>query len=307
MRILFLARHDSGDNDDEGAIAHALRELGHEVVCVHENIRHRRGPALGTIDADLCLFLKHPTVSEIIETAERMPCAFWFFDMVEPIDGDTSLAGRSEHRRWWFDDVLPHCVAGFCTDGDWVAKDTSGKLVHLTQGFDERKATCQGEPILTMPPIVFCGMVNHGRRRASHVARLKQRWGKSFGVYGDVGGSRLRLHGQQLADLFASTRIVIAPDGPGTDRYQSNRVYLTLGLGGFLLHPYSQVIAAQYEPARELVFYRDRDGCDELIAHYLKHPEERRRLQQAGREATLARNLYRHRVAELLEIVEGRL
>jgi hypothetical protein len=307
VRVLLLARVDPQDNQDELAIKYALEVLGHEVVAVHESPR-RRMVSLESVQADLCLFMKHKTVSEIIGLSHRMPCCFYFFDMVESVSGDPTLLARSEHRKRWFADVLPHVVAGFCTDGDWAAKDKTGKLVHLTQGFDERNAhlASEAKPVDFCPEVVFCGMVNHGQTRASHIAHLERRWGRRFGVVGDSGPNG-RLHGKALADLFAGAKVVIAPDGPGTHKYQSNRVYLSLGLGAFLLHPYSGVIASQYEPQKELAFYKDRDGCDELIRHYLKWPDERARLRKAGHEATLARNLYRHRIAELLRVVKERI
>lgn len=306
MRVLFLARHGSGDNDDEGAVLHALRILGHEVTCVHESPRHRGGVPLEKAKADLCLFFKHPTVSEIADLSQRMPCAYWHFDMIRSVEGDPTLAGRSEHRVRWCQDVLPHVVAGFHTDGDWVAADKSGKLVHLTQGADERVAGF-GEPRYHgTPEVLFTGMVHHGRRRASHVADLRDRYGERFGVLGD-GGPKYRRHGRDLADTFASTKVVVAPDGPTTNRYTSNRAYLTLSLGGFLIHPYTDVLARQYREGAELVMYRSRKECFELIDYYLDRPEERERLRRAGFEATMQRCLYRHRVADLMREVQRRI
>ena len=37
MKIVYVAKHHSGDNDDEGAICYALEALGHEVVRFREN------------------------------------------------------------------------------------------------------------------------------------------------------------------------------------------------------------------------------------------------------------------------------
>lgn len=326
MKVLFVAKHGSGDNQDEDAVAYALRELGHEVRCVHELRRYRGGidvvreAKLGGYD--FCLGFKWETVSEIAEVARHVPYVFWYFDLISN-DDDPTLARRMDQRRRWFADVIPHCLTAFCTDGDWVASwNETGKGIArdggenvlpdihwLTQGMDERVAGF-GTPISESgdrpwPEIVFTGMINHGRRRAEHVASLKERYGNRFYVLGD-SGPRRRLHGRALADYFASVKVVVAPDGPSTDRYWSNRVYNTLGLGGFLLHPYCKGLLTHYSPA-ELTYYSDRGHLGELIDACLDKPDHRRDMARKGYEATLERNLYRHRAEELVRVVKGLL
>lgn len=304
MKILFIARHNSGDNDDEGAIAHALTVLGHQVLCIDE-VRRKRpvGTKLSALQADCCLFLKWPTISELAEVAKNMPCYYWHFDMIRSVVGDPTLEARSQTRIKWCQDVLPYIKLGFHTDGDWVAEDKSGKLRWLTQGMDERVAGRGTKLADEHPLILFTGMVNHGQDRASHVAQLKEYYGVMFGVLGD-GGPKYRKHGRDLADIFASTRIVIAPDGPQTQRYWSNRVYLTLGLGGFLLHPYCDRLGYHYDLGEELITYQNREELIMLIDHYLIKKSEREVMIEKGLKATLERNLYRHRCEDLIKIIQ---
>lgn len=312
MKILFVAKHGSGDNDDEGAVGFALEQLGHEVVRVHEKRRHRdqrQQDALERGQFDLCLFFKHEVVSEIAHVAKRTPCAFYYFDMVRSVSNDPSLSPRSESRIRWMNDVLPHCVAGFATDGDWCAewnaRHKDNRMVWLMQGADERVA---GKGVANDPnaaPILFTGMKHHGRDRANHIDHLERRWGKKFSMLGD-GGPRRRVHGRELANLFASTKVIVAPNGPSTGRYWSNRVFLTLGFGGFLLHPYCEGLTRFYGPD-ELLMYRSIEDCDSLIAKYLDDPDARMRLQVAGYDRTMRDHLYRHRVAELVKTISERI
>lgn len=311
MRILYVANHNCGDNDDEGAITFALRSLGHTVHTVHEKARHRapgQRMLLGERGYDFCLFHKWATVSELAEV--RVPCAFWYFDMIRPVDGDTSLLPRSESRVKWMADVLrlPNVVAGFCTDGDWVLDcplEGREKLYWLTQGADERVAGFGTSTVRDHPPILFTGMKHHGRKRAEHIDRLKERYGERFVMLGD-GGPKYRVHGRALADLFAAAKVVVAPDGPSTDRYWSNRVWLTLSLGGFLLHPHCARLREFYTPA-ELECYRTRDELEEMIDWYLDDADARRKMAQAGHAATINNHLYRYRCVELVKVMEGRL
>ncbi len=146
-----------------------------------------------------------------------------------------------------------------------------------------------------------------GESRALHVRHLRETWGKRFEVLGEHG-IRSRVHGRELADRIASARIIVAPDGPQTDRYWSNRVYLTLGFAGFLLHPYCEELAGQYRDGVDLLFYRSREECDALIGKWLEaEPYQRWAVSEAGYERTVKMHLYRHRCEKLIEVVKERL
>ena len=309
MKIAFLAKHGCGDNQDEDAISHALRQLGHEVTCLPENSRHRNvDPGLlNKLEGhDLLLFLKWPDTTSLARAAAVLPCAYWHFDMIEPVDGDPTLSARSRHRLNWCGEVYPYVIAGFHTDGDYVNK-VGGKLIHLPQGFDERQAAAPG----TAPrqpgaaPVLFTGMINHGQRRAGHIQHLQSRWGRQFAVVGD-GGGRYRYHGQALAGLLQSARVVVAPSGPGTDSYWSNRVVLTCGLGGLLLHPRSSGLFFYYWPGEHLHYYLSEAHLDQLIEYYLDSPAKAEEMALAGHHRTLQANLYRHRCEQLIDAVKER-
>ena len=293
MRILYIAKHSSGGNQDEDAITHALAALGHTVLRVHEIRAHR----ITKTDADFILFHKY----EHVETLKRLgkPAIFYYFDLVDY--PDPTLEGRNQTRRQWMADMLPHVAVGFCSDGDWVAKDKTGKLVYLTQGADER-VTGFGKAVDDcQPPILFTGIRNGGRTRASFVDEMAIRYGETFRQV------RTGLHGRELADAIAGAKIVVAPDGPVTDRYWSNRVYLTLGFGGFLLHPYCEKLAEHYQEGKEIVFYQNRRQLHELIRYYYEEPDVRKRIATAGLQRTIAEHLYRHRIASLIRIVQERI
>jgi hypothetical protein len=326
VKILFVAKHGNHDNADEDAVSFALEQLGHTVIRVQEYRRLREDSRpieewIDTVEADLCLCFKWETVSEMIEVAQRMPLCFWYFDLVS--SECPTLAARMQTRRNWMRDVVPNCKVGFCTDGDWVESfnvehyervagplglrrtECHDALVHLMQGADERVAGF-GERNTSCPPIIFTGMIHHGARRAEHVSHLQAKWGDRFAVIGNRGPLGRR-HGRELADLFASTSIVVAPDGPVTDSYWSNRLWLSLSLGAFLLHPYCAKIADYYRIGEEVICYRSREELDDLIGYYLDRPQKREEIRMAGFKATIDRNLYRHRVAELIAEVERRL
>lgn len=301
IRILYLARHDQlNSGDDEGAITHALTQLGHDVQRVHENKASRAY----RIKADLLLFHKFSGF-DIIRSLE-MKKVFWWFDLVD--FADSTLKKRCHNRKQYMKDVTPLVDLGFLTDGDHVAKDTTGKLVWLPQGADERVIGFGWSRVdAPKPDVMFSGTEHGGLLRSSHIRRLKEKYGSRFLHVENA-------YGRKLADVIASSKIVVAPDGPVTDKYWSNRVYLTLGFGGFLLHPYCKMLAQgdathaeMYEDGKEIVFYHSRDELEEKIDYYLSNHSERRHIQHAGYERTLKQHLYQHRCKKLIQIVQERL
>src|ERR1019366_2280786 len=123
-------------------------------------------------------------------------------------------------------------------------------------------------------------------------------------VLGD-GGHHTRKHGRALADYIAG-KIVVAPDGPQTDHYWSNRVYQVLGFGGFLLHPRCVGLREQYDPY-SLMTYRNWDHLDEMLDDYQQLPHSCKLAAEMGHAVTLRHHLYRHRCEQLIAEVQRHL
>jgi spore maturation protein CgeB len=315
MRILYVAKHNSGDNDDEGAIAFALKKLGHEVICVHEqqkqrNISFRNISQLDKLKADFCLFHKWPNVDEIRNL--KTPKCFWYFDLVT--SDDPPLVERSKTRVQWFNSVIQNVESAFCTDGDWVlsqqATKYAGKYFWLMQGADERvTGPGQQDPNVKQPPLLFTGMINHGSKRVTQITKLKERWGEQLSIIGE-GGPRNRIHGRVLANAIANTKICIAPIGPSTDKYWSNRVFQFLGFGAFLIHPRCSELDNFYTPGLDYLYYTDDGGdypIEEVIQQFIVDGarEDREKIADRGHRTTVASNLYRHRCEVLVNHMRG--
>ena len=295
MRIAYVANHGRGDLDDEGAIAHALRMLGHKVLCVPERTFSGSCPRA---DFLLCHHINRDSRSGNLAAA-RMPVVFWCFDLTE--FPDAALAERNAHRVRWIKEMTELCTVGFMTDGDWVAKDTSGKLVWLLQGFDDRVAAQPYHPTVAFDLLLTAAKWRCGDGRNQFIRDVLVRY-----------GARLRhltsgAYREDLAALIARAKVVLCPDAPVSDRYWSNRVWWSTGLAGFTLHPYCARLAEMYEHDKEIVYYTTRDNLYSKIEYALQNPDYCRKVAEAGRVRTLAQHTYRHRCEVLIRTVRERL
>jgi hypothetical protein len=293
VKIIYLANHNSGGNDDEGAILFALRTLGHDVEPIHE----RLAVTIARKKADLLLFHKWHDPGILSHLHGKMLRVFFYPDLVD--SPDPSLFARCRQRKEWMLTVTPHVELGFMSDGEWVSKDRSGKLVWLTQGADVR--VVQRATVEQDIPILFTGIYAGGAARTSFVDEMKEKYGPDFHHV------QKGVHGKELANLIARAEIVVAPDGPIAGAYWSNRVFLSLGFGAFMLHPYCDRLPEFYEDGSEVVYYRNRSEFHDKIRWYLYRKGQREQIANAGYERTVAEHLYLHRVEKLLSVVKERI
>lgn len=299
VRIVYVARHDQRDsNDDEGAITHALTMLGHDVQRIQER---SSGKATRIPSADLLLFHKCSDVDMLRRFQGKCPRVFWYFDLVDW--RDSTLSNRCRERIDWMQRITPEVDLGFCTDGDWVARDRSGKLYWLPQGADERVVGHGHSSQPSSLPILFTGIrAGGGRQRISWVDEVASRYPQQF--HHVLRGC----HGRELAEIIAGKAIVLAPDSPVMHKYWSNRVYMMLGFGACLIHPRCGGLLEHYLGGEEILYYTDRDSMYALIDHYLDPASaaERQRISEAGLQRTLREHLYRHRCQQLLSVVQSK-
>lgn len=83
------------------------------------------------------------------------------------------------------------------------------------------------------------------------------------------------------------------------------RFWDVLGAGGFLLSNYQSEIPEYFEPGVDLATYSSFAECEELIAYYLQHEDERRQIARNGYEKTKRLFTYEHRVRDMLAILGG--
>jgi hypothetical protein len=299
MKIIYIAKHRPDDWDEGAGISYVLESMGHEVVRIPE-ASLSSGLTLGLPHGDM-LLAHHPNNFDPIHHSQTRPKCFWYFDLVD-FPGDPIIADRCARRVQWHQEAINVFDLGFMNDGDWVQRDRTGKLYVMKEGADERyigRGTVEGRP----GGIAFVGSPRGGVKRMSCIQDLIDRYPDRFFVSG--AREYERVYQRQLADVLTNVEVTVCPDGPVTDWYWSNRVYLMTAFGKFCVHPYCAELAKEFVDGVEIMFYRNRKQMFEIIDWALAHPAERETIAAAGMEATRQRHTYRNRLERMLRIVQA--
>ena len=147
--------------------------------------------------------------------------------------------------------------------------------------------------------------------RRALVDFLRKTYGPRFKLFGDVvenkdPGYPVMAFGKQLNDVYASAKVVVC-DSLNSPVYWSNRVYETLGRGGFAIHPKIEGLEKEFEYGKHLVPYEfgDFDQLKARIDYYLSHEAEREKIRRAGHNFAKNHKTFKHRAEQILRIVAG--
>lgn len=156
--------------------------------------------------------------------------------------------------------------------------------------------------------VCFVGSTNYHaewpyRRRL--VDFLRDAYGRRFRKHGSPESV---VRGEELNRLYASVKVVVGDSlclGFSHPHYWSDRVYETLGRGGFLIHPYIFGMEEEFRDREHLVFYPFGDfrALRRLIDHYLSHDDEREAIRRAGHERVKSSFTYAHRMRTLFSVL----
>ncbi len=204
--------------------------------------------------------------------------------------------------------VYKHIGHFFTVDrkmADWFNQKTKVKGHYLPAGVFDKE--CIYKTVDKTHDIVFVGSkIYHSewKYRPKLIDWLGTTYAGKFEQYGSGGKPGVR--GLKLNKLYWSTKIVVGDtlciDFKYPD-YWSDRVYETLGRGGFLIHPYVSGMEREFEDKKHLVFYEygNFKQLKELIDYYLEHEEEREAIRKAGHELVKEKYTYKNRWEYILK------
>lgn len=179
----------------------------------------------------------------------------------------------------------------------------------LPPGLDERVLERAPSAPRVSPELVFVGSrfgyhEEHGWR-GQLFDTMESKYGNRFCWYGN-GSPRGTLRGPELDGLYASAGHVIVGDScfaGARHAYFSDRLVETLGRSGLLLHP--DLHGCMYEDGRHYLAYDPTpDGLVAAVEDALAMSvEERMSIKREARSIVERRDLWRHRMTELLSVV----
>lgn len=304
MRIAFLGNH-SVSYSSETHHCSSLEALGHDVVRLQEGKATANQIRAATKGCDLFVWVHtHRWHTPGIETvlsdlkARGIPAITYHLDLWKGLRREADM----HTDPYW---QIDHFFTVDRLMADWLNTNTNVRGHYLTAGVYDRE--CYIDTPKAPFDLAFVGSRNYHAEwpwRPQLIDWLRGTYGRRFRHYGNGGLGVVR--GAELNQVYADARIVVGDSlclGYTYPDYWSDRVYETLGRGGFLIHPRVPGMERQFEDGKHLVFYEygDFDGLRDRIGYYLNHEDEREEIRRAGHEHVKANHTYVDRWTEILE------
>lgn len=302
MKIVFLGNFNV-EFSSENHHKKSLEALGHEVVTFQEGVAKAEQIYKQAYNADLFIWVhthgwktrgNGTSMKDVLFRLKqrRVPTVTYHLDL---------WLGLNREKDLHVDPVYKDIEYFFTVDkemADWFNKNTRVKGRYLPAGVFHEEAYAF-QPSAEMNDVIFVGSKGYHPEwpyRPLLLDTLSSMYGDRFKHYGGDGLGIVR--GAELNQLYANTKVVVGDTlciGFDYPYYWSDRVYETLGRGGFIIHPYIKGMEEQFEDKKHLVFYEynNFDDLKEKIDYYLEHDEEREVIRKAGHE--LVRNNYTYK------------
>lgn len=281
---------------DEEGIARSLEKLGVKVLRFEEQFFTKQDlDEIRLERPDFVLFAKLKISDELRpEVLKLGKTICWIPDLYFGLPRAVKIAN----------DVMFKADYVFTPDGGHDAEFKANGINHhlLRQGiYDEECYT--GDAQQTNFKIVFVGGKSpHSNYRQRLMHALSERYGRLFNWIGKQYTFTVR--GRDLNNLFASVPIIIG-DSFYSQHYWSNRIYETLGRGGFMIHPHIEGLGEEFAYYKHFVPYDigDFEGLFEKIEYYLEHDKEREYIRMEGQQYVKDNYTLMQRCQQLLKYI----
>jgi len=134
-------------------------------------------------------------------------------------------------------------------------------------------------------------------------------WGGGWRAVRDPAVRRLvaggPVSGRDKLCVYAGSTLSLNPHHPMNDIVGVNtRAFELAAAGGCQVADFKEDLATLFKPGEEVLVYRDLGELGRLLDHYLARPEEARAIGDNARRRALAEHTLRHRVEEMLAVVQ---
>jgi hypothetical protein len=292
--------------------ASSLKSLGHKVIKLQESEATADQIYKSASESDIFVWVhthgwKTPGILSMEEVLERL--------------NDKGVITLTYHLDLWFglkrqkdldkDPVYKNIQHFFTVDkqmANWFNQQTNVTGHYLPAGvFDQECYTTNKRKV---HDVVFVGSKKYHAEwtyRPKLVNWLGDVYGKGFEHYGGDGIKVVR--GKELNNLYASTKVVVGDTlcpNFTYENYWSDRIYETIGRGGFIIHPYIPGLEKEFVDGEHVVFYEYKNlkQLKELIDYYLVHNDEREKIRLAGHNLVKENYTYKNRWQHIMKEIE---
>ena len=121
-----------------------------------------------------------------------------------------------------------------------------------------------------------------------------------------VAGGPVR--GRAWLCVYSGSMLSLNPHHPMNDIVGVNlRTFELAGAGAAQVVDLKEDLTRLFKPDEEVIVYRDLAELRRQLDHYLARPEEARAIGDNARRRALAEHTLRHRIEEMMTIVESRV
>lgn len=310
MAIVTFLGNFRVDYSTESHHAKTLQSLGHKVIKLQETEATSEEIFDSAKKSDLFIWVhthgwKTPgrlTMSKVLSRlkAANVTTMTYHLDLWLGLKRQRDLSNDPVYKE------IGHFFTVDSKMADLFNKRTSVKGHYLPAGVYDKEAYYKPAKKLTHE-VIFVGSKRYHpewKYRGQLIDYLDETYGNKFEHWGGDGKGVVR--GKNLNQLYASTKVVVGdtlcPNFSYPD-YWSDRVYETLGRGGFLIHPHVPGMEKEFIDGEHLVFYEYNNFAQlkELVDYYLEHEDERERIRVAGHQMVKENYTYKNRWQTIFE------
>ncbi|MBA2687340.1 MAG: glycosyltransferase family 1 protein [Gemmatimonadaceae bacterium] len=296
----------------ERAVERALRRAGHTTLLLDDRrLKRRMGKALTQLwvekraagfKADFvflskCLALNLGTVSRLIEGRDN---AMWYHDpqwhrdLHRPDIAHIAAVGRL--AKTFF-------ITGFANE--WRAHGLRAML--LPAAGDSSIAPEPHNPRFAAD-VTFIG-TGYDPERAKFLMEVAKRhqvrvWGLGWERWArELNWGGRAVEADEFEAVCSSSKITLGVNparAAGASTYTSDRTWMVLLAGAFLLTPGTPGMKRMLRGGEHCAWYEDIDSCLSQIRYYLDHDVDRKRIQAAGTQFARRFHTYDQRIDNLL-------
>lgn len=314
MRIFYVGNFTQS-HCTEVHIAATLEDLGHDVIRIQENGGNEfwLDEMLEFYKFDLFLFTR--TWGETVKLKhleylkqKGIPTASYHLDLYIGLKREDGL----DNDPFWRTEYV------FTPDGDKnsaeVFKRKGINHFYIKPGVFKRECYFASKSDKYPLDVVFVGGgLTYGHPEWPYRRQLVQWLMDTYKErYHKFGWPETSTRNADLNQLYADAKVVVGDSvclqNFTHTHYWSDRVYETLGRGGFIIHPFITGMDEEFTDGQNIVFYKygNFDELKSKIDYYLDNDSEREKIRTAGQEFVRNYATYNNRLQQVMEIIYGK-